>query len=182
MSGKKYCKANIERFCELISLGNTEATACAQVGISMETFQEWMASKPRFVKAYEKAKSDIQVLATSRLLKLTGRDPRAAQYFHVQVHSDYRRSDSAPTVAEVKQAEAAKRLWQSEKIAEVLGGPPTRASGPPNGEEEVDTNGMTVAQTIDADKAARDYGAKVAREYEQREAKNLPAVPGKGSV
>jgi hypothetical protein len=89
---RKFNAQNVERFCALVAGGNSEAVACAQIGISMETLVDWLESKPKLAQRYAKAKSDIQVLATERLLKFTGRDPRAAQYFHVQVNADFRRS------------------------------------------------------------------------------------------
>src|SRR5689334_7215808 len=79
-----------------------EAVACAQIGIRMETLVDWLENKPKFAQRYAKAKSDIQVLATERLLKFTGRDPRAAQYFHVQVNADFRSSSNGGAAAAEK--------------------------------------------------------------------------------
>jgi hypothetical protein len=118
MTGKKYSKANVAKFCELISLGNSEATACSQVGISLEIFEEWLLHKPRFARAYEKAKSDVRVLLTAKLLKHTERDPRAAQYLHERVHPDYRRNGRQAAEAEPAKLTEAEHAESSVRFSE----------------------------------------------------------------
>jgi hypothetical protein len=190
---RKFNPQNVERFCALVAGGNSEAVACAQIGIRMETLVDWLENKPKFAQRYAKAKSDIQVLATERLLKFTGRDPRAAQFFHVKVHDDFRKSsgdDGATSLGEAKPLKQRDPAEYGKRMDDIFGVKPSLdANGeedeseqpaPLNGElteSEDEADGMTVAQTVAADEAAKAYGERVAAEYER----SLPAVPGKGT-
>ena len=168
---RKFNAQNVERFCALVAGSNSEAVACAQIGIRMETLVDWLENKPKFAQRYAKAKSDIQVLATERLLKFTGRDPRAAQYFHVQVNADFRRSPSnggaaAEEKLKLDPAEHAERLRQ------IFG-----VKSEANGEEDDGTqDGMTLSEAEEKDLKALKDGERARRRFERLEAKSLPTV------
>ena len=52
-----------------MSIGNTRTAAAAYAGIHRDTLYAWLARRPMFAQAVEKAEADAEVRATATVLK-----------------------------------------------------------------------------------------------------------------
>jgi len=61
----KYTPALVDQLLELLRKGNTDTDACALVGVSTETFYEWIKSKPEFSDTVSHARAAARELAVN---------------------------------------------------------------------------------------------------------------------
>lgn len=59
----KYTPELVKQLIGLLRNGNTDVDACSRVGISKDTFYEWIKSKPDFSDAVSRARAETRHLA-----------------------------------------------------------------------------------------------------------------------
>ena len=59
----KYTPALVKQLLELLRKGNSDADSCARVGISTETFYQWIKNKPEFSDSVAYARTATRLLA-----------------------------------------------------------------------------------------------------------------------
>lgn len=69
MAGRKgkYNQGLVEALLDLLRKGNTDADACARVGISAQTFHVWQRDKPEFHEMVTRARVETRELAVKTL-------------------------------------------------------------------------------------------------------------------
>ena len=68
----KYSPEIVKKICDLLKMGNYIHTACDCVGISKDTFYDWIKNKPDFSDAIKEAEAkliarNVQLIATHAL-------------------------------------------------------------------------------------------------------------------
>lgn len=107
----KYCDEKVEQICEVLRKGGTNADAARKAGINVDTFYEWLNSKPDFSDAIKSAKEAYQKWLNNDMLDTAKKSLKelleGGEY--EEVKTEYRMGrDGSPEIA--KQTRTKKRV------------------------------------------------------------------------